>query len=133
MFRPLEHLQMPTSGVERIIRDVYSSPLPFKSTSLIPNQVWDGFNSTENVEMKSRIKPNGEVQMGMVFDSSGNQIHKRSSSLTRLALSHPKCATNVTSYVGQTAKMHCCLARLDRDLSVGICYIFFCLDQSCSR
>ena len=33
--------------------------------------------------------------------------------------SHPLCKTNVTAYAGQTAKMHCCLARLDRELSVS--------------
>ena len=38
----------------------------------------------------------------------------------KLAQSHPLCeATNVTAYAGQTAKMHCCLARLDRELSVS--------------
>ena len=38
--------------------------------------------------------------------------------LSGLAMSHPMCGTNVTAYVGQTAEMHCCLARLDRELSV---------------
>ena len=37
----------------------------------------------------------------------------------KLAQSHPLCETNVTAYAGQTAKMHCCLARLDRELSVS--------------
>ena len=32
---------------------------------------------------------------------------------------HPLCTQNTTAYVGQTAKMYCCLARLDRDLSVS--------------
>ncbi len=36
----------------------------------------------------------------------------------QLSLLHPLCADNVTAYVGQTAKMYCCLARLDRELSV---------------
>ena len=30
---------------------------------------------------------------------------------------HPLCANN--AYVGQTSKMYCCLARLDRELSVS--------------
>ncbi len=37
----------------------------------------------------------------------------------KLALSHPLCKTNVTAYAGQTARMHCCLARLDRELEVS--------------
>lgn len=35
------------------------------------------------------------------------------------AMQHPLCTQNTSAYVGQTAKMYCCLARLDRDLSVS--------------
>lgn len=40
-------------------------------------------------------------------------------SLLDWAQEHPLCSTKATAYVGQTAKMFCCLARLDRDLSVS--------------
>lgn len=43
--------------------------------------------------------------------------------MTRLAQQHPLCQTNVTAYAGQTATMYCCLARLERDLSVSIAYL----------
>ena len=39
--------------------------------------------------------------------------------LNERAMLHPLCTQNTTAYVGQTAKMYCCLARLDRDLSVS--------------
>ena len=39
--------------------------------------------------------------------------------MAELAQDHPLCQRNVTAYVGQTASMFCCLARLDRDLSVS--------------
>lgn len=48
----------------------------------------------------------------------GGGTTPRTGSIAEWALNHPLCQTNVTAYVGQTAKMHCCLARLDRDLSV---------------
>ena len=35
------------------------------------------------------------------------------------AMQHPLCTRNTSAYVGQTAKMYCCLARLDRELSVS--------------
>ncbi len=38
--------------------------------------------------------------------------------LTDWAQMHPLCQRNLTAYVGQTARMHCCLARLDRELNV---------------
>ena len=44
---------------------------------------------------------------------------KSSAGLNDRAMQHPLCATNATAYVGQTAKMYCCLARLDRELSVS--------------
>lgn len=42
----------------------------------------------------------------------------RNVAMSALAQEHPLCQTNVTAYAGQTAHMYCCLARLDRDLSV---------------
>ena len=39
--------------------------------------------------------------------------------LSELAQMHPLCQKNVTTYAGQTATMHCCLARVERDLSVS--------------
>ena len=44
---------------------------------------------------------------------------KSSAGLNDRAMQHPLCANNATAYVGQTAKMYCCLARLDRELSVS--------------
>ena len=41
------------------------------------------------------------------------------------AMQHPLCTHNTSAYVGQTAKMYCCLARLDRDLSVSDLFIFY--------
>ena len=44
---------------------------------------------------------------------------KSSAGLNDRAMQHPLCVNNATAYVGQTAKMYCCLARLDRELSVS--------------
>ena len=44
---------------------------------------------------------------------------KSSAGLNDRAMQHPLCANNANAYVGQTAKMYCCLARLDRELSVS--------------
>ena len=41
------------------------------------------------------------------------------SDLNDRAMQHPLCSSKATAYVGQTAKMYCCLARLDRELSVS--------------
>ena len=82
---------------------------------------------TEDTEVfPKEIAFHGKTMNAISLKSSGTI--NRSDTLTRWALSHPKCATNVTSYVGQTAKMHCCLARLDRDLSVKNLYMcaYFC-------
>ena len=38
--------------------------------------------------------------------------------MTQLALEHPLCRNNVTAYAGQTAKLYCCIARLNRELTV---------------
>jgi hypothetical protein len=125
---PPESIQR--SGLEniRIDRNVFESSFPSKSTSLIPSFAWKNVNTTENTEMfPKEIAFHGKTMNAMALKSSGTI--DRSDTLTRWALSHPKCATNVTSYVGQTAKMHCCLARLDRDLSVK--NIFMCV-YSCN-
>ena len=67
----------------------------------------------------------GQTMASITHSSDvGETINKRSDTLTKWALNHPKCATNVTSYVGQTARMHCCLARLDRDLSVKFFFFY---------
>lgn len=44
---------------------------------------------------------------------------KTAADLNDRAMQHPLCIRNATAYVGQTAKMYCCLARLDRELSVS--------------
>ena len=44
---------------------------------------------------------------------------KSSAALNDRAMQHPLCVNHTTTYVGQTAKMYCCLARLDRELSVS--------------
>ena len=40
------------------------------------------------------------------------------------AMQHPLCTQNTSAYVGQTAKMYCCLARLDRELSVSTIFTY---------
>jgi hypothetical protein len=47
--------------------------------------------------------------------------------LTDWAQMHPLCQRNLTAYVGQTARMYCCLARLDRELNVRWTNIIFIL------
>ena len=56
--------------------------------------------------------------MDLTPSSKSNATLERQRLMTKLAQNHPLCITNVTVYAGQTAKMHCCLARLDRELSV---------------
>ena len=46
-------------------------------------------------------------------------------------MQHPLCANNATAYVGQTAKMYCCLARLDRELSVSKNFSYFYVLSTC--
>ena len=56
-----------------------------------------------------------------------NHLQRPKPSTTDLndrAMQHPLCTHNTSAYVGQTAKMYCCLARLDRDLSVSDLFIF---------
>ena len=86
--------------------------------------MWKHLNSTEIKEINTRKIFSGETMVAMALKSSG-AINKRTDVMAKWALSHPLCATNVTSYVGQTARMHCCLARLDRDLSVTFLYSYF--------
>ena len=110
-------MQRSISARKRINRDVFDSSTHPKLTSLIPQNVWNSVNHTEDKEILFHSK----TMNAMPLKVSGTI--NRSDTLTKWALSHPKCTTNVTSYVGQTAKMHCCLARLDRDLSVKMLYV----------
>ena len=84
--------------------------------------LWKDLNYTEAKAMIPKVTLLREEALAAMALKSSGAINKRSDTLTRWALSHPKCSTNMTSYVGQTAKMHCCLARLDRDLSVKNLY-----------
>ena len=102
----------------RISRDVYSQPHLSKATSIMPNNINSHLNTTSSNIMKIKKTTNPE-KMFVDEYASTRKINKRNDDiLSKWALNHSKCGTNITSYVGQTAKMHCCLARLDRDLSV---------------
>ena len=84
----------------------------------MPDKINPHLNTTIADKMKIKKATNQE---NMFVDeyASTRKINKRNDDiLSKWALNHSKCGTNITSYVGQTAKMHCCLARLDRDLSV---------------
>ena len=52
-------------------------------------------------------------------DNFGSSASHKSADLNDRAMRHPLCSTNTSAYVGQTARMYCCLARLHRDLSVS--------------
>lgn len=67
------------------------------------------------------IGPGSALNPDPVADVVGSGVGTRSELISRLAQNHPLCIDNVTAYVGQTARMFCCLARLDRELSVSIC------------
>ena len=124
---PPEVIQRSSLEHIRINRGVFDPSSLSKSTSFIPSSVWKDVNVTEDTEaFRRELAYHGETMKAMSLTSSGKI--NRPDTLTRWALSHPKCATNVTSYAGQTAKMHCCLARLDRDLSVKNLYMcaYFC-------
>ena len=57
-----------------------------------------------------------------LHNKSNNQdgwSRSRSEHISKLALVHPLCKTNVTVYAGQSARMYCCLARTDRNLNVS--------------
>ena len=111
-------LAISTISHGRISRDVYSQPHLSKATSIMPNYINPHLNTTIFDKIKIKKRTNQE---NMFVDEYGStrKINKRNDDiLSKWALNHSKCGTNITSYVGQTAKMHCCLARLDRDLSV---------------
>ena len=96
-------------------------------TSSIPHyEAWQGLlnNTKSRIINPDEMVIQGQTMASITHSSDvGETINKRSDTLTKWALNHPKCATNVTSYVGQTARMHCCLARLDRDLSVKFFFL----------
>ena len=113
-----EHMVISTVSHGRISRDVYSQPHLSKATSIMPNNINSHLNTTSSNIMKIKKTTNPE-KMFVDEYASTRKINKRNDDiLSKWALNHSKCGTNITSYVGQTAKMHCCLARLDRDLSV---------------
>ena len=120
---PNRNLQSSKVGSQRYRTNLIGpSSAPTLISSSVPHyEAWQGLsNNTETSIMNSnKIAFQGQTMASIAHKSGvGETINKRSDTLTKWALSHPKCATNVTSYVGQTARMHCCLARLDRDLSV---------------
>ena len=61
----------------------------------------------------NRKSPAADVNSELVATSGAGET------LTDWAQIHPLCQRNLTAYVGQTARMHCCLARLDRELNVS--------------
>ncbi|TRY70331.1 hypothetical protein TCAL_09632, partial [Tigriopus californicus] len=65
------------------------------------------------------IGPGAAFNPDPVADVVGSGPGTRSELISRLAQNHPLCIDNVTAYVGQTARMFCCLARLERELSVS--------------
>ena len=134
MSLPNVKIQSPYFGYQRIRRDVIGSSFSSaEPTSSISHYVeWQGIlNNTDNrVINPKEMTFQGQTMASITHNSGGGEtINKRSDTLTKWALSHPKCATNVTSYVGQTARMHCCLARLDRDLSVNFFFFFIIIFQ----
>ena len=66
--------------------------------------------------LPERLQSGGKVVNETLALSVGA---KSSAGLNDRAMQHPLCANNANAYVGQTAKMYCCLARLDRELSVS--------------
>ena len=101
-------------------------PFPFStSTSLFSTNNFAWNYATKNnsiIDQNIEIARDKQDEKPMAF--KGNKRTKKSSDIvSKWALSHPLCTTNVTAYVGQTAKMHCCLARLERDLSVNYFYL----------
>ena len=57
--------------------------------------------------------------LGLQQDFVGSSASHKSADLNDRAMRHPLCSRNTSAYVGQTARMYCCLARLHRDLSVS--------------
>ena len=100
-------------------RNAFVLPPSSTSSSPLTDSVWKDINSTllDDLDAKRRFFDSNILAMTL---ETNEPPSKRSEVMSKWALSHPLCAKNVTAYVGQTAKMHCCLARLDRDLSVGL-------------
>ena len=100
-------------------RNAFVLPPSSTSSSPLTHSVWKDINSTllDDLNAKRRFFDTNILAMTL---ETNEPPSKRSEVMSKWALSHPLCANNVTAYVGQTAKMHCCLARLDRDLSVGL-------------
>ena len=126
---PNTNSQSSDSEYHRIRRNVIRLPISSsKMTSSIPHyEAWQGLlnNTKSRIITPEEMAIQGQTMASITHSSDvGETINKRSDTLTKWALNHPKCATNVTSYVGQTARMHCCLARLDRDLSVKFFFFY---------
>ena len=105
--------------------NVFGPPPSSTSSSSISHYTWNNLTSAKIKERNTREVFGSETMPAQWALKSNGTINKRTDVMTKWALSHPLCATNVTSYVGQTATMHCCLARLDRDLSVTFLYSYF--------
>ena len=123
---PNTNLQSSNLGHQRFRRNVLVPSSSLTSSSVPNYEAWQSLlNNTGDRSMNSNeVAIQGQTMASITHNFGvGETINKRSDTLTKWALSHPKCATNVTSYVGQTARMHCCLARLDRDLSVKFFFL----------
>ena len=123
---PNTNLQSSDLGHQRFRRHVLEPSSSPTSSSVPHYEAWQSLlnNTGARIMNSNEIAIQGQTMASITHNSSvGETINKRSDTLTKWALSHPKCATNVTSYVGQTARMHCCLARLDRDLSVKFFFL----------
>ncbi len=105
-------------------------------------------NNNNNNNNNNRNNNNKNVQQG---EPTSGLMSSGGETLTDWAQMHPLCQRNLTAYVGQTARMYCCLARLDRELNVRwtniqydliscfklkiwnlIILIFYTIDYSCS-
>ena len=126
MYLPNTNLQPSNLRDQRFRRNVLE-PSSYSTPSPVPHyEAWQSLlnNTGDRIMNSNEVAIQGQTMASITHNFGvGETINKRSDTLTKWALSHPKCATNVTSYVGQTARMHCCLARLDRDLSVKFFFL----------
>ena len=127
MFSPFNPWPASQSEPLKMTRNVHSQPPTSTSAFLTFPYMREHLNFTNFKDGVGKEMSHDDGLLALPSKSKG-AIHKRQilhNYMTRWALSHPLCATNVTSYVGQTARMHCCLARLERDLSVTFLYSYF--------
>ena len=126
MYLPNTNLQPSNLRDQRFRRNILE-PSSSSTPSPAPHyEAWQSLlnNTGDRIMNSNDVAIQGQTMASITHNFGvGETINKRSDTLTKWALSHPKCATNVTSYVGQTARMHCCLARLDRDLSVKFFFL----------